>query len=91
MVFLFLDYAYVYAVGYWGMSGDLWGNLRYGLTLTYFVLSVLAISAATLFTSGVRGMVVYRIAIGSFAVSMLFFLLAFISLLPPPRPNLVFV
>jgi len=79
MFILFLNY--VYGTGYYGTRDSLVEKLSYGFTLTYFVLSVLAISVATLFTSGVRGMAVYRIAIGSFVVSMLFFALALISLL----------
>jgi hypothetical protein len=43
--------------------------------VTYFFLSVLAISTATLFASGIRKATVYRAALGSFILTMAFFLL----------------
>ncbi len=42
--------------------------------VTYFFLNVLTISAAALFTSGIERATVYKTAIGSFILTMAFFL-----------------
>jgi hypothetical protein len=46
--------------------------------VTYLFLSVLTILSAALFASGIRRATVYRTAIGSFIVTILFFLLILI-------------
>jgi hypothetical protein len=43
-------------------------------TVIYFFLSVLTISAAALFTSGIERATIYKTAIGSFIITMAFFL-----------------
>ena len=52
---------------YWQFPGFL-GAWSYGWIVAYFFLNVLSISTATLYMSGIRGVTVYRITIGSFVV-----------------------
>ena len=52
--------------------------LWFDSTMTFFFLSVLTISTATLFTSGIKKAAIYKTAIGSFIVTMGFFLLVVI-------------
>jgi hypothetical protein len=76
------------------------GAVYLGSSLTYVVLNGLTLLAATIFASGIRRATVYNIAVGSFVVSMLFFVLALVTTLDlsplvfvqiSSQPTLIFV
>lgn len=52
--------------------------VAYGFTVVFLFFDILTLSAATLYTSGIRNRRVYKIAIILFVFSMIFLLLAVI-------------